>query len=82
MPPGTFHTVYTPTPSIFTGGFLYTYDTMHLTEMSQRVNMKAGNFITNQYWTLHLNTFYLLALALPQQIHCSKWITFVYTVGN
>ena len=72
MPPGTFHMVYTPTPSIFTGQFLYTYDTMHLTETSQRVNMKAGNFVMNQDWALHLNTFCLLVLALPQQTHCSK----------
>ena len=82
MPPGTFHTVYTPTPSIFTGRFLYTYDTMHLTEVSQRVNMKAGNFVTNQDWTLHLNTFCLLALGLPQQAHCSKYIIILYAAGS
>ena len=82
MSPGTFHMVYTPMPVIFTGCLLYMYDTMHLTEVSQRVNMKAGNFVTNQDWTLHLNTFCLLALGLPQQAHCSKYIIILYAAGS
>lgn len=31
QPPGVLHTVYTPVPSIFSGGYFYNYETMHLT---------------------------------------------------
>ncbi|KAG8220308.1 hypothetical protein J3R82DRAFT_3500 [Butyriboletus roseoflavus] len=31
QPPGVLHSVYTPVPSIFNGGYFYNYETMHLT---------------------------------------------------
>lgn len=31
QPPGILHCVYTPVPSIFSGGYFYHYETMHLT---------------------------------------------------
>ncbi|KAH7916862.1 hypothetical protein BV22DRAFT_1052859, partial [Leucogyrophana mollusca] len=31
QPPGILHTVYTPVPAIFSGGYFYNYNTMHLT---------------------------------------------------
>ena len=46
------------------------------------VNMKVGSFVMNQDWTLHLNTFFLLALGLLQQMHHSKWILIVYKAGS
>ncbi|KAF8432120.1 hypothetical protein L210DRAFT_3507605 [Boletus edulis BED1] len=32
QPPGVLHSVYTPVPSIFSGGYFYSYNTMHLTQ--------------------------------------------------
>lgn len=48
MPPGTWHVVYTPTPSYVSGGHFYTYETMHLTEFSRSFDHRpGGEFSTN-----------------------------------
>lgn len=54
-------------PSVFAGRFLYTYDTMHLTEVSQRLNIMTKGAATNQDIELQFATFCLLAIGLPLQ---------------
>lgn len=48
MPPGTWHVIYTPTPSYVSGGHFYMYKTMHLTNFSRSFNQCPGReFSTN-----------------------------------
>jgi hypothetical protein len=47
MPPGTWHAVYTATPSFTSGGHLFTYDTMHLTEFSRAFDSSHSDYSTN-----------------------------------
>ena len=48
MPPGTWHVVYTATPSYVSGGHFYTYETLHLTEFSRSFDhLPDGEFATN-----------------------------------
>lgn len=47
MPPGIWHSVYTPTPSYCSGGHFYTYETLHLTEQSRHFDHTHGDFSTN-----------------------------------
>ena len=35
QPPGAWHSVYTPTKGMTTGGHLWMYEALHLTEMSR-----------------------------------------------
>ncbi|KAF8124000.1 hypothetical protein EV363DRAFT_1403474 [Boletus edulis] len=44
MPPGQYHTVYTPVAGFSQGGHLYNLDTMHLTELSRLVDMTRGQY--------------------------------------
>ena len=47
MPPGTFHEVYTPCPSVTIGGHFYSYHTLHLTELSRLIHQKSEGGFTN-----------------------------------
>lgn len=59
MPPGTWHVVYTPVRTVATGGHLFTYDTLHMTEMSRMFDHKHGLEVTN---TAHISAFDTLCL--------------------
>lgn len=47
MPPGTFHEVYTPCPSVTIGGHFYSYHTLHLTELSRLILRQSKGGLTN-----------------------------------
>jgi hypothetical protein len=57
MPPGAWHMVYTPVRTLATGGHFYTYDTLHLTEMSRAFDRLHGREVTN---TTHVSSFMTL----------------------
>ncbi|KAF8119971.1 hypothetical protein EV363DRAFT_1193812 [Boletus edulis] len=71
QPPGINHMVYTPRPSVMSGGHMYSYDTMHLTEFvivfdhgidqGGRQRPQASNAIHPGM----LRKVYRMALALP-----------------
>lgn len=65
MPPGTWHVVYTPTPSYVTGGHFYTLESLHLTEFSRVYDHRPeGRFATNaEHDTLRILS--RMAIALP-----------------
>ncbi|KIK52592.1 hypothetical protein GYMLUDRAFT_251084 [Collybiopsis luxurians FD-317 M1] len=48
QPPGALHLVYTPRACVAFGGHFYSYDSLHLTEWTQRLQHLKSNFITNQ----------------------------------
>lgn len=54
MPPGAWHMVYTPVRTLATGGHFYTYETLHLTEMSRAFDRKHAREVTN---TTHVSSF-------------------------
>lgn len=54
MPPGTWHLVYTPVRTLATGGHFFTFETTHLTEMSQKFDHKNGLHVTN---TTHVSAY-------------------------
>jgi len=47
MPPGTWHAVYTPVPSLAGGGHFFSYDTLHLTEFSRAFDHNHSEMSTN-----------------------------------
>jgi hypothetical protein len=73
MPPGYWHEVYTPTHSICRGGHFFSLETMHLTEMSWRVDRKRGSTADNYAGVLR--SLCRIALALPrwrEQSRCRR----------
>ncbi|KIK50040.1 hypothetical protein GYMLUDRAFT_253326 [Collybiopsis luxurians FD-317 M1] len=48
QPPGALHLVYTPRACVAFGGHFYSYDSLHLTEWTRRLQHLKSNFITNQ----------------------------------
>jgi|ERR1700722_5543822 hypothetical protein len=64
MPPGVWHTVYTPTPSFCSGGHLYTYETLHLTEQSRCFDYTHAEFSTNANHNVE-RVLARMVLALP-----------------
>jgi hypothetical protein len=65
MPPGTWHAVYTPEPSHVLGGHFYSFETMHLTELSLRFDYKYAEAATNAEHHNH-RTFALMVLSLKE----------------
>lgn len=65
MPPGTFHEVYTPVPSVTIGGHLYSYNTMHLTELCRSLQKDSQGRFTNQDHSSATVTTSLMLAALP-----------------
>ncbi|TCD59763.1 hypothetical protein EIP91_011524 [Steccherinum ochraceum] len=47
QPPGQFHEVYTPIPTVSTGGHFYSFDTMHLSETAMYFNHNRRGVDTN-----------------------------------
>ena len=65
MPPGTWHQVYTPTPSYAGGGHFYTLESLHLTEFSRSFDHHPnGRFATNAEHDA-LRVLCRMAMALP-----------------
>jgi hypothetical protein len=64
MPPGTWHAVYTATPSNTEGGHFFMYDTLHLTEFSRAFDHKYSLYSTNANHQVD-RSLCRLTLALP-----------------
>ncbi|KAJ3884393.1 hypothetical protein GG344DRAFT_84088 [Lentinula edodes] len=64
QPPYTFHTVYTPVPTVATGGHFHTVHTLHRTEVSRWVQRDVD--ITNHEEDLSHYVLIRMILALPQ----------------
>ena len=64
MPPGTWHAVYTATPSFTSGGHFMMYDTMHLTEFSRAFDSSHSEHSTNSNHQVD-RSLARLTLALP-----------------
>ncbi|KII91448.1 hypothetical protein PLICRDRAFT_173297 [Plicaturopsis crispa FD-325 SS-3] len=65
MPPGAFHLVLTATPSVALGGHFYTYESMHLTEMSRSFDHRHSESATNTEHAAAERAIARMALALP-----------------
>ncbi|KAF8871329.1 hypothetical protein BD779DRAFT_1680487 [Infundibulicybe gibba] len=61
MPPGTWHLVYTPVGTHATGGHIYMYDTLHLTEISRWFDREHGFEVTN---TSHISAYMTLCMMM------------------
>lgn len=61
QPPGQFHEVYTPVPTVSTGGHFYSLDTMHLTEVIKKYDLDTDGVNTNHD---HPSTTMTLAMML------------------
>ncbi|KAI6001233.1 hypothetical protein EDD15DRAFT_2230494 [Pisolithus albus] len=69
QPPGVNHMVYTPVPTVMSGGHFLTYETMHLTEMALTLDSELGNedmqHATDALYPGTLRKVYHMAIALP-----------------
>ena len=65
MPPGMFHEVYTPVPSVAIGGHMYSYNAMHLTELCRSIQKESDGQFTNQDHSSASITMALMLAALP-----------------
>lgn len=69
QPPGVNHMVYTPVPTVMSGGHFLTYEAMHLTEMALTLDFGLGNedmqHATNALHPGTLRKVYRMAIALP-----------------
>ncbi|KAH7921359.1 hypothetical protein BV22DRAFT_1132340 [Leucogyrophana mollusca] len=63
--PNQWHAAYTPVKSFSRGGHFYSYDTMHLTEVSRFIDHTESVFTTNQEHGHCLETLSRMVLALP-----------------
>ncbi|OCH83607.1 hypothetical protein OBBRIDRAFT_547796 [Obba rivulosa] len=66
QPPGQLHAVYTPVASVTVGGHFYSYDSMHLTELSRFIDHTHGETLTNEVHYHSKDSIMRLVLALPQ----------------
>ncbi|KAF8414637.1 hypothetical protein L210DRAFT_3658740 [Boletus edulis BED1] len=65
QPPGVLHSVYTPVPSIFSGGYFYSYDTMHLTRgVLALSNVEQKGSLTNDHRAGYLRTLCRMVIGL------------------
>jgi hypothetical protein len=65
MPPGTFHEVYTPVPSVTLGGHMYSYNTLHLTELALSLDKATKEKFTNQSHPSTIATIQSMMAVLP-----------------
>jgi hypothetical protein len=72
QPPGSWHEVYTPTPSITQGGHFYTYDSLHLTEFSRSLDLQTKGAFSNQVHPSAGLTIMMMMAALPHLKSYSK----------
>ena len=72
QPPGTDHMVFTAEPTVMSGGHIYTYDTMHLTEFVLMFDLgrdRGGSPRIAATNAAHAGAFrkvYRMAIALPK----------------
>ncbi|KAG8214274.1 hypothetical protein J3R82DRAFT_9218 [Butyriboletus roseoflavus] len=65
QPPGVMHCVYTPVPSIFSGGYFYNYQTMHLTRAVLSMStLDDPNSLTNDERPGFIRTLCRMLIAL------------------
>ncbi|KAF8870298.1 hypothetical protein BD779DRAFT_1681290 [Infundibulicybe gibba] len=69
MPPGTWHLVYTPVGTHASGGHIYMYDTLHLTEISRWFDREHGFEVTN---TSHISAYMTLCMMMCHIVRMSK----------
>ncbi|KAK7054879.1 hypothetical protein VNI00_003342 [Paramarasmius palmivorus] len=62
QPPGLIHSVYTPVPCFMRGSSLWTFETLHLTEVSRRIESMRSDVTTNQ--DLDEEALYLQLMAM------------------
>jgi len=74
QPPGAWHTVYTPTKGMTTGGHLWIYEALHLTEISHTYDDSVdqegvfrGNYATNETHVADRQIIRMM-LALPDLV--------------
>lgn len=76
QPPGVLHCVYTPVSSIFTGGYFYSYETMHLTRaVLSMPSLEEQDSLTNDERPGFLRTLCRMLIALRYRSNtrkCSK----------
>lgn len=65
QPPSTIHEVYTPTPSVTTGGHFYTYNSLHFTECSRIYDIHTRDCLTNNIHNGVTQTMVMMMAALP-----------------
>lgn len=77
--------VYTPVPSIMSGGHFLTYDTMHLSEMAVSFDLgldshEPRHHVTNAVHPGMLRKVYRMAIALPHIVETRGMsITYFFT---
>lgn len=64
QPPNAIHQVFTPVNSIVSGGHLFTYETLHLTELARSFDLVFNHVATNADHTSAHRTLCRLAMAL------------------
>ena len=74
QPPGAWHSVYTPTKGMTTGGHLWMYEALHLTEMSRAYDglkdedgVIRGSYATNETHVADRQLIRMM-LALPDLV--------------
>ncbi|KAF8954170.1 hypothetical protein BDZ97DRAFT_1928679 [Flammula alnicola] len=72
QPPGMPHEVYTPTPTVAIGGHLYTYGSMHLTEISRALDVDTAGHHSNQVHASAPLTLSMMMCALPTYSACGE----------
>jgi len=81
QPPSVMHMVYTPIPSIFTGGYFFTYETMHLTRLALHLHKKRADF-TNDRRAGTIRTLSRMMMALRYRSKPSKFLPDWYKIYN
>jgi hypothetical protein len=91
MPPGTWHTVYTPVGCMTSGGHFLTYDTMHLTYIARAYDMsnypgasvndpkKRSEYATNESQSVDRQILRMV-LALQYAVHTPSKFQEVITI--
>jgi hypothetical protein len=73
QPPGVIHSVYTPVPSLFTRGYFYHYETMHLTRAVMSLgSVNDDDSLTNDERPGFLRTLGRMLIALRYRSESSK----------
>ena len=73
QPPGVLHCVYTPVASIFSGGYFYTYDTMHITRAVLSLpTLDDKGSLTNDERPGYLRTLCRMLIALRYRTKARK----------
>jgi hypothetical protein len=66
QPPGQFHAVYTPVKTLADGGHALNFEWLHLTELSRYLDIKKGQYFTNQVHEHSLETLQRMVVNLPR----------------